>query len=257
MDFLSKQNKLFLILGGFFVANAILAEFIGVKIFSVEQSLGFEKFNINLFGIKDLSFNMSAGVLNWPFVFIMTDIINEYYGVKGVKMLSYLTAILIVFAFLMVGLAIALSPSDFWITQIINGDSINMNNAFEGVFGQGMWIIVGSITAFLIGQLADVSIFHRIKKITGENKLWLRATGSTLISQFIDSFVVIFIAFYINPQYNWSWQMVAAIGLVNYSYKFIVALVMTPILYFVHGIIDKYLGKDLAQQLIAAAAVDK
>lgn len=257
MDFLSKQNKLFLILGGFFVANAILAEFIGVKIFSVEQSLGFEKFNISLFGVKDLSFNMSAGVLNWPFVFIMTDIINEYYGVKGVKLLSYLTAILIVFAFLMVGLAIALYPSDFWVTQTINGETINMNNAFTGVFGQGMWIIVGSITAFLIGQLADVSIFHKIKKNTGENKLWLRATGSTLISQLIDSFVVIFIAFYINPQYNWSWQMVAAIGLVNYSYKFIVALLLTPILYVAHAIINKYLGDDLAKKLIASAASEK
>lgn len=249
MNFLSKQNKLFLVLGGFFVANAILAEFIGVKIFSVEQSLGFEKFNISLFGIKDLSFNMSAGVLNWPFVFIMTDIINEYYGQKGVKFLSYLTAILIVFAFLMVGLAIALYPSDFWTMQVINGEALNMNNAFSGVFGQGMWIIAGSIIAFLIGQLADVSIFHRIKRLTGENKLWLRATGSTVISQFIDSFVVIFIAFYMNPQYNWSWQMVAAIGLVNYTYKFGVALLMTPILYIVHNIIDKYLGTELSQQL--------
>lgn len=257
MNFLSKQNKLFLILGSFFVANAILAEFIGMKIFSVEQSLGFEKFNISLFGVKDLSFNMSAGVLNWPFVFIMTDIINEYYGVKGVKLLSYLTAILIAFSFLMVGLAIALYPSDFWVMQTINGEPINMNNAFEGVFGQGMWIIGGSITAFLIGQLADVSIFHRIKKVTGENKLWLRATGSTLISQLIDSFVVIFIAFYINPQYNWSWQMVAAIGLVNYTYKFIIALLMTPILYIVHAIIDKYLGKELAEELILKASLEK
>lgn len=204
---------------------------------------------MSLFGVKDLSFNMSAGVLNWPFVFIMTDVINEYYGVKGVKFLSYLTAILIVFAFLMVGLAIALYPSDFWLIQVINGEVLNMNNAFSGVFGQGMWIIAGSIIAFLIGQLADVSIFHEIKKLTGNNKLWLRATGSTLISQFIDSFVVIFIAFYINPQYDWSWQMVAAIGLVNYTYKFIIALLMTPILYIVHNIIDKYLGTELSQQL--------
>jgi uncharacterized integral membrane protein (TIGR00697 family) len=131
-----------------------------------------------------------------------------------------------------------------------------MNAAFNGIFGQGMWIIVGSIIAFLIGQMADVVLFHRIKKLTGERFLWLRATGSTLVSQLIDSFVVIFIAFYLNPQYNWSWQMVAAIGLVNYTYKFTVAVLMTPLLYGVHKIIDKFLGKDLSAKLIAEAAKD-
>ena len=251
---LSKPQKLFLVISCFFVANAILAEFIGVKIFSVEESLGFEKLNVNLFGVKGLSYNMSAGVLNWPFVFIMTDIINEYYGRRGVRFLSYLTAILIVFAFLTVGLAMILTSSDFWIYREIDGQTLNMNHAFEAIFGQGMWIIVGSVTAFIIGQVADVTIFHRIKMITGERKLWLRATGSTVISQLIDSFVVIFIAFYLNPDYNWSWQMVAAIGLVGYTYKFVIALLMTPILYVSHKVIDNYLGEDLSKKMLENAA---
>ncbi len=250
----NKESRLFLILGCFFVANAILAEFIGVKIFSVEESLGLKKFDIDLFGVDGLSFNMSAGVLNWPLVFIMTDIINEYFGVKGVRFLSYLAAALIVYAFLMVGGAIQLAPADFWISNTLNGQPVNMDLAFNSIFGQGMWIIVGSITAFLIGQIADVTIFHQIKKVTGEQKLWLRATGSTVVSQFIDSFVVIFVAFYLNPQYNWSWKMVAAIGLVNYTYKFIVACLMTPILYGVHYIIDRFLGKELAKQMVEKAA---
>jgi hypothetical protein len=254
MTFKTKESRLFLILGSFFVANAILAEFIGVKIFSVEGSIGIDKFDINLFGVPDLSFNMSAGVVTWPLIFIMTDIINEYFGVKQVRFLSILTSILISYAFIVVGFAINLTPSDFWVNQNINGQPINMNLAFLGVFGQGMWIIVGSITAFLIGQMADVVIFHRIKRATGEKALWLRATGSTVVSQFIDSFVVIFIAFYINPQYSWSWQMVAAIGLVNYTYKFLVAIIMTPLLYLIHSIIDRYLGKELAHSLIESAA---
>jgi uncharacterized integral membrane protein (TIGR00697 family) len=254
MSHQSKESKLFIVLGCFLIANAIIAEFIGVKIFSVEESLGFSKFNINLFGVDGLSFNMSAGVITWPVVFIMTDIINEYFGIKGVRFLSYLAAILIAFAFLVVGLSMKLVPADFWINQTINGQNLNMNNAYTGIFGQGMWIIVGSITAFLIGQIADVKIFHNIKKITGENKLWLRATGSTLVSQLIDSFVVIFIAFYVNPQYHWSWQMVAAIGLVNYTYKFIIAISMTPVLYLVHAIIDRFLGKELAHNLMENSA---
>ncbi len=254
MTYKSKESRLLLILGTFLVANAILAEFIGVKIFTVEGSLGMEKFNINMFGVPDLSFNMSAGVVTWPLIFIMTDIINEYFGVRQVRFLSILAAILISYAFMVVGFAMDLVPSDFWVNQKVNGVDVNMNAAFNGIFGQGMWIIAGSIIAFLIGQMADVILFHRIKKLTGERSLWLRATGSTLVSQMIDSFVVIFIAFYLNPQYNWSWQMVAAIGLVNYTYKFIVAILMTPLLYGVHKLIDKFLGKDLSAKLIAEAA---
>lgn len=254
MTFKTKESRLLLVLGSFFVANAILAEFIGVKIFTVEGSLGIRKFDLNLFGVPNLSFNMSAGVVTWPLIFIMTDIINEYFGIKQVRFLSILTSILILYAFMIVGFAIGLQPSDFWINQNVNGQPLNMNVAFAGIFGQGMWIIAGSITAFLIGQIADVTIFHKIKKMTGEKFLWLRATGSTLVSQLIDSFVVIFIAFYINPQYSWSWQMVAAIGIVNYTYKFLVAILMTPILYLVHNTIDRYLGKDLAHRLIESAA---
>ncbi len=253
MSFKTKESRLLLVLGSFFVANAILSEFIGVKIFTVEGTLGIKQFDISLLGVPNLSFNMSAGVLTWPLIFIMTDIINEYFGVKQVRFLSILTALLISYAFIIVGAAMQLTPSDFWVTQTINGQSLNMNNAFAGIFGQGMWIIVGSIVAFIIGQIADVLIFHRIKRITGDRALWLRATGSTLISQFIDSFVVIFIAFYLNPQYNWSWQMVAAIGLVNYTYKFVVAILMTPILYVVHSTINGYLGKDLSQRMIKMA----
>ncbi len=253
MTFKTKESRLLLVLGAFFVANAILSEFIGVKIFSVEETLGFKKFDIDLFGVQNLSFNMSAGVLTWPIIFIMTDIINEYFGVKQVRFLSILTSVLIGFAFLVVWLAMKLQPSDFWLIQKVNGQDINMLVAFDAIFGQGMWIIVGSITAFLIGQMVDVLIFHRIKKFTGERALWLRATGSTVFSQLIDSFVVIFIAFYLNPAYHWSWQMVAAIGLVGYTYKFIIALLMTPILYLVHGLIDGYLGKDLAHRMIKMA----
>lgn len=254
MTFKTKESRLFLILGSFLISNAILAEFIGVKIFTVEGSLGIPKFDINMFGVKGLSFNMSAGVVTWPIIFIMTDIINEYFGIKQVRFLSILASILICYAFVVLGFAMRLEPSDFWIKQIVDGEAINMNTAFDSIFGQGMWIIVGSIIAFLVGQMVDVVIFKKIKRITGERFLWLRATGSTLVSQFIDSFVVIFIAFYMNPQFNWSWQMVAAIGLVNYTYKFLVAILMTPLLYVAHDAIDRYLGKDLAGKMILQAS---
>ena len=244
----NKSTILFIILGGFFIANALIAEFIGIKIFSLEQTLGFEPFSWTIFGVKDLGFNLTAGVLLWPVVFIMTDIINEYYGKRGVKLLSYLAAGLILYAFVMFFLAIGLSPNEWWqsISGVVEGnpDSSlpNMDLAFRKIFGQGNWIIVGSLVAFLIGQILDVSVFQWIKKKTGDKKLWLRATGSTLISQFVDSFVVLIIAFYIGA--DWDLVRVLAIGLMNYFYKFFMAILLTPLIYLGHFLIDRYLGEE-------------
>jgi uncharacterized integral membrane protein (TIGR00697 family) len=96
-----------------------------------------------------------------------------------------------------------------------------------------------------------VAVFHRIKAKTGEGKLWMRSTGSTLVSQFLDSFVVVFIALYIGQQLPFA--QVLAICIMNYFYKGIVALVMTPVIYWVHHVIDGYLGHDLAEEMKKAA----
>jgi uncharacterized integral membrane protein (TIGR00697 family) len=250
-----KSTKLFIILGGIFIASALIAEVIGVKIFSLEDTLGIKRANINLFG-SPFSFHLTAGVLLWPVVFIMTDIINEYYGTRGVKFLSYLTIGLISYAFLIFTGAIHLSPSEYF---SIGNNIDKADNAFKGIFGQGMWIILGSMAAFLIGQVLDVLVFHRIKKITGEKSIWLRATGSTLVSQLVDSFVVLFIAFYIGKRIQtgqgepWSLHQVLVTGTGNYIYKFVVAIVLTPAIYGIHHLIEKYLGKNLAQQMKMAA----
>ncbi len=239
---LTRQNRLLLCLGVVFLTNALLAEFIGVKIFSLEKSLGFTPFKWSL-----PNFNLTAGLVLWPVVFITTDIINEYSGKKGVRYLSYLAVGAILFAFFAVNIAIGLKPADFWVGAYQDTGIGNMQNAYTAVFGQGLWIIIGSVAAFLIGQLLDVIIFQQIKKKTGERMLWLRATGSTLVSQLIDSYVVLVIAFYVPGRMDLS--TVLAIGLVNYMFKFIVAVGLTPLLYQVHHIIDRYLGKSLADQM--------
>lgn len=243
----TKENRLFYILGAFFVSNALLAEFIGVKIFSLEKTLGIEPVNLSFFGVENLSFNLTAGVLLWPIVFIMTDIINEYFGRKGVRFMSFTAAGLITYAYFMIYFSMELHPADFWIIRDTPNGSMNMDLAFNVIFGQGLWIIVGSLVAFLIGQLVDVTVFHLVKSKTGSSKIWLRATGSTLVSQFIDSFVVLFIAFYIGA--GWDIKLVLAIGLVNYIYKFLIAFLLTPFLYLIHFLIDLYLGKDLSEKL--------
>lgn len=254
-----KPTFLFIILGGFFIANTLVAEFIGVKIFALEDTFGWDAFDINLFGQKG-ALQFSAGVLLWPVVFIMTDIINEYYGKKGVRLLSFLTAGLITYAFIMIYAAIQLAPADWWQTQYQANGVADMQTAYEVVFGQGLLIIVASIMAFLLAQLTDVISFHRLKKITGESKLWLRATGSTLISQLIDTFVILLIAFKWGPELTatltpWTWSQVLAVATIQYTYKFTVAIVLTPLLYWIHALIDRFLGKELAQELKAKAAL--
>jgi len=248
----SKATKLFLVLAGFFVCNALVAEMIGTKIFSLEKVFGVKPMNWTILGVSDLGFNLTAGVLLWPVVFVMTDIINEYFGSKGVKFLSYLTSGLILFAFAIIFLAIALPPNDWWtnlsgLSDDPNNNLPNLNLAFRKIFGQGLWIIVGSLVAFLLGQIVDVYVFQKIKQKTGEKKIWLRATGSTLVSQFFDSFIVLFIAFYIGA--DWELLRVTSVGIVNYIYKFGIAILLTPLIYLAHHLIDSYLGIRLANQL--------
>lgn len=244
-----RPTLLFIYLSAFFVTNALIAEFIGVKIFSLEQTLGMKPIQFSLLGQPGLSFNLTAGVLLWPFVFVLTDLINEYYGKKAVRLLSLLTAGLICYAFALFYLGIQLPPADFWpgSSKLVP----DMNRAFQAVFGQGLWIIAGSMVAFLVGQLLDVTIFQWLKRKTGDRALWLRATGSTLISQLVDSFVVLFIAFYLGA--GWSLQLVLAIGLVNYVYKFSCAVLMTPVIYGVHLLMDYYLGHAVALEMRHAA----
>ncbi|HEY1033099.1 MAG TPA: queuosine precursor transporter [Flavipsychrobacter sp.] len=247
-----KPTRLFLFIASFFVANALIAECIGGKLFSLERVFGMEPRPFSLLGEEGLTYTLTCGVLLWPLEFVMTDIVNEFYGPKAVRRISYIAVILICYAFLMFYLAIHVPANrEFWIGSRSADGVPDMQAAFSSIFGQGMWIIFGSLVAFLVSQLLDVWVFHRIKKVTGEKKVWLRATGSTLVSQFIDSFIVLFIAFKIGN--GWSYQRVLAIGLVNYSYKAAMALLLTPLIYFIENRIENYLGKDQTAQLKAAA----
>lgn len=254
----SRKTNLFVILGAIFLTNAILAEIIGVKIFSGEKTLGLDPVQWTFFGEFVLDFNLTAGAVIWPVVFITTDLINEYFGKKGVRKISFLTAALITYVFVVISLVTALAPADFWMqvnASMPDGSSFDINYAFNTIFRQGLGIIIGSLTAFLLGQLIDVYVFQKLRAVTGPKMIWLRATGSTLVSQFIDSFVVLGIAFYVFG--NWSISQIAAVGLINYVYKFTVAMALTPLLYLAHGLIDRYLGKDLAEEMTEEATEDQ
>lgn len=243
---------LFIALAAFFCANAVLAELIGVKIFALEDTLGIAPLNWNLFG-QTGSLSFTAGTLLWPVVFIMTDTINEFFGQRGVRFISWLAAILISYGFVFAFAAIALVPADWWVTAMRDEGVPDYQAAFAAVFGQGMWTIAGSLVAFMVGQLIDVSVFHRIRRATGERHVWLRATGSTAVSQLVDSFVVIWIAFVLGPQ-QWPTSLFLAVSTVNYAYKLMFAIALIPLLYLMRRAITAYLGAERAQQLRLDAA---
>jgi len=214
--FTSKKSTLYIILAGLFITNAIVAELIGGKLIQIGP------------------FIMSIGIVPWPVVFLTTDLINEFYGAKGVRKLSFITVFLIAYAFLLVFFAIQI--------PVAKGISPVSFEQFQAVFGQSLWIIIGSITAFIIGQLVDITVFSYFKNKTGERYIWLRSTGSTLVSQLVDTFLVVGIAFWLPGKMSFSVYLNACFT--EYSFKLIVAILLTPLIYLGHSIIKRKIGEN-------------
>lgn len=211
----NKKQTLYIILSGIFITNAITAELIGGKLIEVN-------------GVP-----MSIGILPWPIVFITTDLINEYFGKQGVKKISIITAILIAYTFFILFFAIKIPSA---------GISSITKEQFKNVFGQSQLIIIGSIIAFLVSQLIDTTLFHFLKNKTREKLLWLRSTGSTVISQLFDTFIVLGIAFYLPGIMDTNTYIES--GFTGYSIKLLIAIAMTPLIYLGHYLIDNYLNED-------------
>ena len=215
--FKTRKDFVFVILAGIFITNAVTAELIGGKLIQIGP------------------FVMSIGILPWPIVFLTTDLINEYFGEKGVRRLSFITAYLIAYSFLVLLLAMSIPAA--------KGISPVNDDQFQAVFGQSMWIIVGSIIAFLVSQLIDVTVFWFFKNRTGDSKIWLRTTGSTVISQLFDSFIVLGIAFWLPGKINFKTFLTSA--LTGYTFKLTIAILLTPVIYMGHHFIKKYLSKEI------------
>ncbi len=241
---LQREHHVFVFLTVIFIANAVLAEIIGVKIFSLEATFGIAPAQIPILPGYTLDFNLSAGVILWPIVFILSDVINEYFGRAGVRRLTLLGVGAILYCFAMIYLVTYLAPAAFWLSANATdmaGNAFNINTAFSTIFTQGLNIIFASVLTFMVAQLLDATIFHYFKRVTGSHKIWLRATGSTAISQLIDSFMILFIAFYLLG--NWTIGQVVSVGLIQYAYKLVAAVALTPLIYAAHYIIDGYLAK--------------
>ena len=234
--FHSKKELIFIALAMFFAADAVTAELIGGKLI-----------NLHLFG-SDYTF--SIGVIPWPIVFIATDVINEFYGKKGVRRLSFITAGLIAYAYLVLYAAMSIKASP--VSQI-------SDEMFRNVFGTSMWLIIGSLVAFVSSQLIDNSAFWLLRKYTGHKMIWLRSTGSTLISQFFDTALVLGVGFWLPArlypdQYHFTTSTYANIVFTQYLFKITIAILATPLIYLGHGAIIRVLGHQEAHQIIEETA---
>jgi len=226
MNLNSRKDIVFLILAGFFITNAIVAELIGGKL-------------VTFFG----TFTQSIGIVLWPVVFIVTDLVNEYYGQKGVRKLSYITVALIAFTFVILFICMQIPATGF---------SPVSDEHFKKVFGQSMYIIIGSICAFIVSQLVDSTIFWMLRERTGKNMIWLRSTGSTVISQLVDTFIVQFIAFVVPGV--WTFGEFTRNASFGYAFKLMVAVAIIPLIYLVHFLVDRYLGKETSDEMIKHTA---
>ncbi len=226
--FNNRKEILFTILTGFFVTNAVVGELIGGKLIAIGP------------------LNLSIGIIPWPVVFLITDIINEYFGKKGVRQLTFMTVGLIVYVFIILYIGMVFKSASF---------SPVSSEAFNAVFGQSLWIIVGSLVAFVVSQLVDIFTFWMIRQRTGKRLIWLRATGSTVVSQFFDSFIVTGIAFWLPGKISFTDYLNTAFT--GYSAKLIIAIVLTPLIYVGHNLVHKYLGDENSENLINKIAEEE
>ena len=240
----SKKEKLFFALAAFFITNAIVAEIIGGKLLVLGSSDFQFTLNLGFFATQIGPFILSVGVIPWPVVFLSTDLINEYFGKAGVRRITNMSVIMIIYAFFIIFLTM--------LPHAAEGISPVSDASYNQVLYQSLWIIVGSITAFIVSQIVDVLVFHMLRKRTGGKHLWMRATGSTIVSQFIDSVIILGIAFYLPGKITLP-QFLGFV-LTNYSYKVLIAIIITPLIYLGHGLINQYLGKELAEEMMEEAA---
>ena len=225
----TRREWLFVFLAGFFITNAVTAELISNKLIDIPLSFP-------LFGSEVGPFVTIIGVLPWPVVFLITDVINEFYGKTAIRRLSWITAALIAYCFIMVIISMSI-PANTSISPFTANDA-----EYNKVFGQSRWVIVGSITAFLVSQILDATLFSWIKSKTGNKMIWLRSTGSTVISQLFDSYIVLYIGFILpgTLPMNAFWEIAPT----NYFLKLIIAIMLTPVIYLVHWLVRKYLRED-------------
>jgi len=221
-------HRLFVCLAAIFVSCLLLGDIIGGK--TISTPLG----------------PISVGILPFPVTFLLTDIVNDFYGRKGARFLTWLGAAIAVFAW------VTLQLSN-WLP--VDASTYFTQTEFSKVFGGSAQLFIASIVAYLLGQFLDIYVFQFWKTLTESRHLWLRATGSTVLSQIVDT-VTINVMFWtwtaaadsnsflgkmaVSDRYAWIFQKIGR----EYGIKVVVAVLLTPVVYALHAFVVKALGVE-------------
>ena len=196
-----------------FVAALVVGDFVGGKFFSFA------------------GYTFSAGIIPFPLTFVLTDVVNEFYGKEGARRLTYAGLVAALFVWAIINLALLLPTV---------ADSPIPDAVFRSAFGTSARLYVASLTAYLIGQLLDISIFQILRRLTGHRMIWLRSTGSTVLSQAIDSLSVSFV-FLVGTR---PMHFILANAADNYVGKLIMAILLTPLVYLGHSLLHRHFGPE-------------
>jgi len=208
------QQRVFFVMGGVFVTCLVVSDIIGgAKL--VELGMAFGR-----------HLTVSVGMLAFPLTFVLTDLLNEFYGAKAARFVTYvgLAMLLLTFVILAAATALPAAPHTPYPAEW-----------FQRLFGSSLRLILASMTAYLIGQLFDIFLFVVFKRWARGRYIWLRATGSTVFSQLMDTVVVQFINFGGVLAVSEIW----ALALNSYVLKFLLAVAMTPVIYLGHAILGR------------------
>src|SRR6185312_15007033 len=201
---MDRKQRLFVYLTGIFVAALLVSDLIGGKFFRVA------------------GLDFSVGMIPFPLTFLLTDIVNEFYGTEGARRLTYVGLVTALFVFAVINIAIALPTSP---------ESLLPGAVFKSVIGSSVRLYIASLVAYLVGQLLDISIFFLVRRVTGERFLWLRSTGSTIVSLAV-SFV------FLSGSKSVTYILQTARN--GYLVKLALAVGLTPVIYLGHGVLHRY-----------------
>jgi len=235
---LSPAQKLYLWLTCISAACLLIGDIVGIKLFQIP--LGFTV-PVPWSDTPISAIEHTCGMLTFPVTFLITDLINEYYGKLAARRVAYIGLAMALFVFCVINIAQAMPylPAAYNVTE----------SNFNAIFASAKGMYVASMFAYIIGQLSDIAIFGLLKRATRGKAIWLRATGSTVISQLIDSFVVSFIAFYLwrklfpdpaNAPAPFS--DILKIATTGYALKFVIAIALTPLIYAGHTFMERVFG---------------
>ena len=212
-----------MILVGLFITSLVVSNLIFQKFFQLR--------------FLTINFELSVGIIFYPITFLITDVISEIYGQRKANQMVITGVFASIFCLLIISIANYL-PSTDW--------SPVDNKTFNLVFGNTSLAVGASMLAYLCAQFIDIKIYHFWKKTTNGKHLWLRNNFSTMCSQSLDTFLIIFL---LCAGGAIEWSKFYTLFLQGFLFKIIIAVIDTPIIYMVVFSLRKRFQLNVGEEL--------